>query len=92
LGGGHGRAESSDLVVLGKRRKGKLEAIVARPSSPQGPVRRARIVPLPHRRWSNGAIAAELVDTGISASPARRILSDLELVPHRPRLAEPPRR
>ena len=145
------RAASSDLVVLGQRRKARLEAIVARPSSPQGLVRRARIVLLAHRRWSNAAIAAELgcapgtvrtwrgrfvrggmpalvdrprsgrpevygpdvrlaivaaatstpppgvsrwtheliaaelVDTGISASQIGRILSDLELAPHRVR-------
>jgi len=145
------RAASSDLVVLGQRRKARLEAIVARPSSPQGLVRRARIVLLAHRRWSNSAIAAELgctpgtvctwrgrfvrggmpalfdrprsgrpeiygpdvrlaivaaatstpppgvsrwthrliaaelIDTGISASQIGRILSDLELAPHRVR-------
>lgn len=47
-------------MVLGQRRKSRLEAIVARPSSPQALVRRARIVLLAHRRWSNAAIAAEL--------------------------------
>lgn len=54
------RAQSQDLVVLGQRRKGRLEAIVARPSSPQVLVRRARIVLLAHRGWSNAAIAAEV--------------------------------
>lgn len=54
------RVASSDIVVLGPRRKARLEAIVARPSSPQGLVRRARIVLLAHRRWSNAAIAAAL--------------------------------
>ena len=54
------RARSKDLVMLGQRRKGKLEAIVARPSSPQALVRRARIVLLAHRGFSNAAIAAEV--------------------------------
>ena len=54
------RARNSDLVVLGQRRKSKLEAIVARPSSPQALVRRARIVLLAHRGLRTAAIAAEL--------------------------------
>jgi transposase len=48
------------VIVLGQRRKSKLAAIVARPSSPQGLVRRARIVLLAHRGFSNAAIAAEV--------------------------------
>ncbi len=43
------RAASQDIVVLGSRRKAKLEAIVRRPSSPQALVRRARIVLLAHQ-------------------------------------------
>ena len=38
------RAASQDIVVLGSRRKARLEAITRRPSSPQALVRRARIV------------------------------------------------
>ena len=44
------RAASQDIVILGSRRKAKLEAIVRRPSSPQALVRRARIVLLAHQR------------------------------------------
>jgi len=54
------RAVSQDIVVLGARRKAKLEAIVRRPSSPQALVRRARIVLLAHQRQANAQIAAEL--------------------------------
>ena len=54
------RVASSDIVVLGQRRKARLEAIVARPSSPQVLVRRARIVLLADQGWSNAAIAAAL--------------------------------
>lgn len=54
------RAVSSDVVVLGQRRKQRLEAIVARPSSPQVLVCRARIVLLAYRGWPNQAIAAAL--------------------------------
>ena len=42
------RAASRDIVVLGSRRKARLEAIVRRPSAPQALVRRARIVLLAH--------------------------------------------
>ena len=62
------RAASRDVVVLGSRRKAKLEAIVRRPSSPQALVRRARIVLLAHQRWPNAQIAAEL---GCSAGTVR---------------------
>ncbi len=54
------RAASQDIVVLGSRRKAKLEAIVRRPSSPQALVRRARIVLLAHQRQANAQIAAQL--------------------------------
>ena len=43
------RAASQDIVILGSRRKAKLEAIARRPSSPQALVRRARIVLLAHQ-------------------------------------------
>jgi transposase len=54
------RAASQDVVVLGSRRKAKLEAIVRRPSSPQALVRRARIVLAAHQRQANAQIAAAL--------------------------------
>jgi transposase len=54
------RAASQDVVVLGSRRKAKLESIVRRPSSPQALVRRARIVLLAHQRQANAQIAADL--------------------------------
>jgi transposase len=145
------RAAGRDIVVLGSRRKAKLEAIVRRPSSPQALVRRAGIVLLAHAGWPNAQIAARvgcapgtvgtwrrrfarggmpalsdrprsgrpevygpevrlavaaaatsvppegtsvwthaliaghLADTGISPSQAGRVLSDLELAPHRVR-------
>jgi len=145
------RAASRDTVVLGARRKAKLEAIVRRASSPQALVRRARIALLAHagvsnaeiarrvgcavatvrtwrRRfvrggmpalldrvrsgrppvygsevrlkvvaaatsvpppqasvWTHALLAAQLVDTGISASQIGRVLAELELRPHRVR-------
>jgi transposase len=54
------RAASSDIVILGQRRKARLEAIVARPSSPQVLVRRARVVLLAYQGWPNARIAAAL--------------------------------
>src|ERR1022692_3171038 len=54
------RAVSRDIVVLGSRRKARLEAIVRRPSSPQALARRARIVLLAHAGWPNSRIAAGL--------------------------------
>ena len=54
------RAASRDIVVLGPRRKARLEAIVRRPSSAQALARRARIVLLAHAGWPNARIAAEL--------------------------------
>jgi transposase len=145
------RASSKDIVILGSRRKAKLEALVRRASAPQALVRRARIVLLAFRGWANGQIArelgcavntvrawrrrfareglpglydrprsgrpgvygpgvrlriaatvtsvppegcsawthhliaAQLADTGISASQAGRVLADLELSPHKVR-------
>ena len=55
------RAASRDTVVLGARRKAKLEAIVRRASSPQALVRRARIALLAHAGVSNAEIATALV-------------------------------
>jgi transposase len=54
------RAASSDIVILGSRRKARLEAIVRRPSAPQALARRARIVLLAHAGWPNARIAARL--------------------------------
>ncbi len=62
------RAASQDIVVLGSRRKAKLEAIVRLPSSPQALVRRARIALLAGQGRANGQIAAEL---GCSVTTAR---------------------
>jgi len=62
------RAASQDIVVLGSRRKARLEAITRRPSSPQALVRRARIVLLAHQGWANQRIAAVL---GCSPGTAR---------------------
>src|SRR5260370_7333698 len=54
------RAASRDIVVLGPRRKAKLEAIARRASSPQALVLRARIVLLAHAGRPGSRIAAEL--------------------------------
>jgi transposase len=62
------RAASQDVVILGSRRKARLEAIARRPSSPQALVRRSRIVLLAHQRYPNAQIAAEL---GCSAGTVR---------------------
>jgi transposase len=61
-------AASQDIVVLGSRRKARLEAIARRPSSPQALVRRARIVLLAHQGWANQRIAVAL---GCSAGTVR---------------------
>jgi transposase len=54
------RASSRDIVILGSRRKARLEAIIRRPSAPQALVLRARIVLLAYAGWPNSRIAAEL--------------------------------
>ncbi len=54
------RAASKDIVILGSRRKAKLEAITRRASAPQALARRARIVLLAHACWPNARIAVEL--------------------------------
>ena len=54
------RAVSRDIVILGPRRKTRLEAIARRPSAAQALVRRVRIVLLAHAGWPNARIAAEL--------------------------------
>ncbi len=47
-------------MILGSRRKARLEAITRRASAPQALARRARIVLLAHAGWANARIAAEL--------------------------------
>src|ERR1017187_9810622 len=54
------RAASRDIVVLGSRRKARLEAIVRRASAPQALVMRARIMLLAFRGGPNAQIAREL--------------------------------
>ena len=60
---------SAVLVVLGQRRRRRLEAMVARPTSAQRVVMRAKIVLAAWRGRSNEAIAAEL---GIRADTVRK--------------------
>ena len=60
------RASSKDVIMLGKRRRKQLTAIVARASTPQYLVQRAKIVLAAWRRDSNAKIARDLgicVDT-----------------------------
>lgn len=54
------RAASRDIVILGPRRKARLEAVTRQASAPQALARRARIVLLAHAGWPNARIAAEL--------------------------------
>jgi len=77
--------------MLGNRRRAKLEAIVARPSSPQRLVLRARIVLLAFQRWSNQAIAAELDTTVDTVRTWRRryIRDGLPGLADRPRPGRP---
>src|SRR5260370_998390 len=62
------RAASRDVVVLGPRRKARLEAIVRRPSAPQALARRARIAPLAGAGSANARVAA---DPGLTAAHVR---------------------
>lgn len=60
------RVSSEDVIVLGKRRRKRLERIVARASAPQHLVLRAKIVLAAWRREANAKIARDLrvcVDT-----------------------------
>jgi len=60
------RASSEDVIVLGKRRRKRLERIVARATAPQHLVLRAKIVLAAWRREANAKIARDLgicVDT-----------------------------
>jgi transposase len=63
------RAGSADKVVLGERRRLPLEAIVARPTSAQPVVARAKTVLAAWRGRSNAATAGEL---GIGVDTVRR--------------------
>src|SRR5665647_3071364 len=63
------RAGSADNVVLGERRRLRLEAMVARPTSAQWVVLRAKIVLAAWRGRSNAAIAREL---GIGVDTVRK--------------------
>jgi transposase len=54
------RAGSEDVIVLGQRRRGRLEAIVARASAPRRLVLRAKIVLAAWRGASTAAIARDL--------------------------------
>jgi transposase len=85
------RAASRDIVVLGSRRKARLEAIAARPSSPQALVRRARIVLLAHAGWPNARIAERLGCTVNTVRTWRRrfVRSGMPALADRPRSGRP---
>lgn len=85
------RAASQDVVVLGSRRKAKLEAIVRRPSSPQALVRRARIVLLAQQRWANAQIAAALGCSVTTVRTWRRrfVTGGIPALSDRPRSGRP---
>ena len=63
------RMGSADTVVLGERRRTRLEAMVARPTTAQRVVLRAKIVLAAWRGRSNAAIAAVL---GITVDTVRK--------------------
>jgi predicted NACHT family NTPase len=54
------RASSDDVIVLGQRRRARLEAIVARETAPQRLVRHAKIVLAAWRGEDNATIARDL--------------------------------
>lgn len=86
------RAVSADLVVLGQRRRGRLEAMVARPTTAQHLVLRARIVLAAWRGRDNAQIAREL---GISTDTARKwrrrfVRQGMPGLLDRPRSGRPP--
>jgi transposase len=85
------RAVSRDIVILGSRRKARLEAIVRRASAPQALVRRARIVLLAHAGWPNAQIAAELgcVVTTVRTWRRRFARAGLPALCDRPRSGRP---
>jgi transposase len=61
---------SADLVVLGGRRRQKLEVIVRRPTAPVRMVRRARIILMAAGGTANARIAAQI---GIDVGTVRRV-------------------
>jgi transposase len=60
------------MVILGARRKARLEAITRAPSAPQALVRRARIALLAHAGWLSARIARELGCTVTTVRTWRR--------------------
>src|SRR4051812_570780 len=62
------RAASRDVVILGERRRRRLEAIVAKQTAPQRLVLRAKIVLAAWRGHSNAEIARDL---GVSITTVR---------------------
>jgi DNA-binding CsgD family transcriptional regulator len=85
------RVASRDIVVLGSRRKARLEAIVRRPSSSQALARRARIVLLAHEGWPNSCIAAGLGCTVNTVRTWRRrfVRGGMPALRDRPRSGRP---
>jgi transposase len=86
------RASSEDVIVLGARRRGRLEAIVARASGPQRLVLRAKIVLAAGRREANATIARDLgicVDT-VRKWRGRFCREGMSGLVDRPRSGRPP--
>jgi transposase len=86
------RARSQDVIVVGKRRRKRLERIVAAASSPQRLVLRARIVLAAWRREANAKIARDLgvcVDT-VRTWRARFRRAGIPGLLDRPRSGRPP--
>jgi transposase len=86
------RASSQDVIVLGKRRRKRLERIVAAASSPQQLVLRAKIVLAAWRREANANIARDLgvcVDT-VRTWRARFRRGGIPALLDRPRSGRPP--
>jgi len=86
------RVGSQDVIVLGKRRRRRLERIVAAASSPQHLVLRAKIVLAAWRREANAKIARDLgvcVDT-VRRWRARFRRGGIPALRDRPRSGRPP--
>lgn len=86
------RMTSNDSIILGPRRLARLEAIVSRPSSPQGLVRRASIVLLAHQGRTNAAIAGLLgcAPGTVRTWRARFVAGGIPALSDRPRSGRPP--
>ena len=85
------RAASGDLVVLGARRRARLESIGRRRTAPAREVTRARIVLAAARRSPNAVIAAEVgvcVDT-VRAVRHRFVTEGMAALSDRPRRGRP---